>query len=153
MTDEVEPTTVRRARHHFRVSIPNDLALVKPLRDLITSLCRLEGFDEERTQEIALVSTELINNAIEHAGSPSTTEVRGGSYEDRLELVVVDHAEEPLPEDCFDFDGPPDTANERGRGLFLVQAFADEVRISHGEDGGNRIRVTWLRNGSDSDDA
>ena len=141
-----------RSRHHFRVRIPNDLALVKPLRDLVSSLCRLESFDDEKIQEVALVATELINNAIEHAGTPGTTEVCGGSYEDRVELIVVDQAKDSLEGDAFQFDGPPDAENERGRGLFLIQAFADEVRHSTTEDGGNRIEVIWWRNGSSEDE-
>jgi anti-sigma regulatory factor (Ser/Thr protein kinase) len=149
-----EPTggATSRPHHHFRVRIPNDLALVKPLRDLISSLCRLDGYDDEKTQEIALVATELINNAIEHTGVPASTEIRGGSYDDRLELSVIDEAIEALGDGSFDFDGPPDAANERGRGLFLVQAFADRIRVSPVEGGGNRIDVVWFRNGGAADE-
>jgi anti-sigma regulatory factor (Ser/Thr protein kinase) len=133
--------------------IPCDLSLVKPVRDLVASLCRLEGFDDERISEVTLVVTELVNNAIEHTGPPTTAEIRGGSYEDRLEIAVIDQAPVPLEADAFEFDGPPDADNERGRGLFLVKAFADEVRLSRAEGGGNRIEVVWRReNGSTADE-
>jgi anti-sigma regulatory factor (Ser/Thr protein kinase) len=141
-----------RARHHFNVRIPNDLALVKPLRDLISSLCRLDGFDEEKTQEVALVATELINNAIEHTTPSGVTEVRGGSFDDRLEIAVVDQAEDTLDTQDFAFEGPPDETSDRGRGLFLVQAFADDVSVDAIKGGGNRIKVLWWRNGEGESD-
>jgi len=141
-----------RPRHHFRVRIPNDLALVRGLRNLLSSLSRLEGFDEERTQEIALVATELINNAIENADASDTTEVHGGAYEDRLELHVTDSSSTILDEDCFELDGPPDPSSERGRGLFLVKAFTDSVKVCPAEGGGNRISVLWLKESEESDD-
>ena len=119
---------------------------------MISAISRLEGFGEERTQEIALVATELINNAIENAEPTDMTEIRGGAYADHLDLLVTDRSSTCLEADCFEFDGPPDAASERGRGLFLIKSFSDDVRVSVAPGGGNRITVRWSKSGGENDE-
>ncbi len=130
-----------RPRHHFQVDIANDFAHVKPVRDLVASLCRLEGFDDETIEEIKLVATELINNSIEHSGSNEATEIRGRVFAASFELSVVDRGEETLDDGIFDFDTPPSHLGDRGRGLFLIKAFTDEARVSQPEGGGTCITI------------
>ena len=105
MSEDVPEAAVSpRSRHHFRICIPNDLALVKPLRDLISSLCRLDGFDEEKTQEIADLRLEFGLPVDFYpfflALQKRSVETRA-AYEQRLEIIENMH-ERPSVRDLVD---------------------------------------------------
>ncbi|MET9447995.1 ATP-binding protein [Streptomyces cinerochromogenes] len=90
----------------------------------------LEQWDVgDRFDDICLVVSELVTNALRHAvpSAPCRTEVHQSSvrlhlmrWSERLVCAVRDPSHEtPVPRDSDDFSA------ESGRGLFLVDSFAD----------------------------
>lgn len=78
-----------------------------------------------------LVVSELVANAAEHGGSPCRLRLR--AHTGRLVVEVHDDsAAGPVTR-------PGSTVAERGRGLTLVHALADRVRVSPGRDGGKTV--------------
>lgn len=88
-----------------------------------------------------LVFGELLGNVVRHA--PGPVEITVDLNDDSMVLHVVDSGpplaaskRRKLPEDVL---------SERGRGLFIIQQLASDVRIEHLENCGNHISVTMPR--------
>lgn len=128
----------------LRLLLPTDFVFVRPVRKMIEGLLRAQGWPEEVVEEVALVATELVQNAIEHGSRADGTEaadvtirlddtsvivdvVDPGTGVDPCRLLDRDVAE-PVP-----LDAP------RGRGLFLINRLATWLERSRVEGGGCRV--------------
>lgn len=92
------------------------------------------GMNEDDDGRAALIATELVTNAVLHAGSP----LRFGVHADRSWLrleVCDDHDALPDPQPAS-----PDRLD--GRGLALVDALADEWGVVTRPGGGKAV---WAR--------
>lgn len=89
---------------------------------------------DERSLDVALVTSELVTNALEHGGSPADVFVDVDD-EGRL-LVRVESAADALPEPAA---GTAPVNELQGRGLHIVASLSDHVLIS-GTEG--RVTVT-----------
>lgn len=87
-----------------------------------------------------LVFGELLGNVVTHA--PGPVEISVDLDDESLVLHVVDSGP-PLP--AVERHLPEDVLSERGRGLFIVEQLASDVRIERLENSGNHISVTMLR--------
>jgi anti-sigma regulatory factor (Ser/Thr protein kinase) len=96
--------------------------------------------DEDFIDRAELVFGELLGNVVRHA--PGSLEISIDSNDDSMVLHVIDSGppftltERRLPDDVF---------SERGRGLFIVEQLAADVRIERVVDRGNHISVTLPR--------
>jgi serine phosphatase RsbU (regulator of sigma subunit)/anti-sigma regulatory factor (Ser/Thr protein kinase) len=82
--------------------------------------------DESEAHDLLLVATELTANAVEHAQWTAGGVTLRAWVEDADVIVEVEDDGGTLVAPVHD-DEPPDPEAERGRGLWLVQALADEV--------------------------
>jgi serine phosphatase RsbU (regulator of sigma subunit)/anti-sigma regulatory factor (Ser/Thr protein kinase) len=93
------------------------------------------GADESAIHDAELIFTELIGNVVRHA--PGAARVSLSSPGGRLVLAVEDAGRgfvyRPRP--------AADVQAESGRGLFIVAALAEDVRVSAGSIGGARVEV------------
>lgn len=98
-----------------------------------------------------LVTSELVNNSLEHAGGPVALTV--DLYEHGATVGVTDHAGNtrpamiaPTEADPLIDHNPVDLAKVRddGRGLFLVSAFATAWSVEEAEDGGKRVVAIFV---------
>lgn len=95
---------------------------------------------------VSLVIDELVNNAIEHGavyrrhGAELSVELRGSG--DRL---TVDFVDPEMPDDQVRelaralraaSSGTPSLDSERGRGLFLIAGYMEELRVDIAAGGG-----------------
>jgi anti-sigma regulatory factor (Ser/Thr protein kinase) len=132
-----------------RLRFPPSPAIVRKLRAEVRSLAADLGATEDVGDQLALVADEIVNNAIEH----------GSGYRSRGELlalqVAVDGAR--LRVEFFDPEMPLDLVgqladalaaagrdlpaldSERGRGLFLLTVYLQDLRAEHEPTGGLRL--------------
>jgi anti-sigma regulatory factor (Ser/Thr protein kinase) len=76
-----------------------------------------------------LVASELASNAVRFAsGAPSALTMRAWSEGDAIVVEVEDDGDGFELDSRYD-DELPDTALERGRGLYVVEALSDEVSV------------------------
>jgi anti-sigma regulatory factor (Ser/Thr protein kinase) len=88
-------------------------------RTAVLDFCRAHGLTD-LTEDAALLTSELVGNAVEHAGTPIilTAESRAG----QLSVWVADDNAGP----AIRGKAEPELLSERGRGLLVVEAIAAE---------------------------
>ena len=117
-----EPESARRARQF-----------------VVAALAGAGWRDQQRLDHLALVTSELVTNAVVHAGTALEVGVSCNQHEARVE--VIDGAD-ARPEQARSW--PWDT---EGRGLVLVNALVDEWGVEglDGKPGGTRAKRVWIR--------
>ncbi len=123
--------------------------VLKQLRAEVRRLASVFGAEERVAENLALVVDELVNNAIEH----------GAEYRHQgLDLAVqIDSEGEQLRIEFFDPEMPSETVaglaqmlqaaangmpsleSERGRGLFLLSVYLQDLRAEAAPTGGLRL--------------
>lgn len=123
-----------------------DLARMAEVRRQVRKAADEIGVDASARDTLALIVDELVSNAIEHG-----SDYRKGGHELSLEIRV---GEGSLLLDFFDPEMPdaevrvlaralseaacgvPELNSERGRGLFLLSVYTEELRVAVAEGGG-----------------
>jgi anti-sigma regulatory factor (Ser/Thr protein kinase) len=109
---------------------PAELTTPAEARRFVVGVLRAGGV--EIGDAVPLVVSELVTNAVLHAGSPAQVEVRVGN--DCVRIEVHDSATElPTPRD-------PDPYTVTGRGLMLVDALSDRWGAAAKPSG----KVVWF---------
>ncbi|MEU6113290.1 ATP-binding protein [Streptomyces sp. NPDC047117] len=111
--------------HGLSFSVPGTPAAAAAARRRVVSDLRSWSvqFDAQSLQNVELVTSELITNAVQHAGGDSVA-VSARLHGEALLIEVSDSSTE-LPSACF-----ADLDDEGGRGLFLVAALS----LDHGAE-------------------
>lgn len=118
----------------LRVEVPVDLAAVDGVRTQVVDLAAGWGFVE--LEDLEVVTSELVTNAIVHAGSASVVEVRlVGS--DCVEVAVTDTDPEPPVKRI------PYEQHTRGLGLHIVDALCEDWGVRQLGEG----KTVWARVG------
>jgi len=108
------------------------------------------GFEEEDIDDVCLVLTEVVNNSMEHASArPHEVEVDLEIDDEKLLLRVRDEGDGKITQKDFEHSaaGPPDHLEDRGRGLFLIASFSDDVKVREIPGGGTEVEVIKYRKG------
>ncbi len=144
------------ARHELSLDLPAAHRGVRVARNMVHRFARMQGASSESADEMALVASELLANAIDHGGGAAalTEDDLDGDVRVRLRfelsatswvLSVTDQGGGDAQElrsqlDSADFF---DLEHDRGRGLFLLKAAVDLLEIEPSPDGdGLTFRAT-----------
>jgi anti-sigma regulatory factor (Ser/Thr protein kinase) len=112
-----------------RITSPAD---VVELRSAVEKVARAHGLSPEATFDLKVATAEALANAIRHGASgPFEVEVALESDANAIQVEVLDRGRFRVV-DALD--------PERGRGLPLMIALADEVEFAAGDDG-TRVRI------------
>lgn len=108
-----------------RLDLPRTPGSVPAVRRLLRSALAVRQVDRESGADLELAVTEACANVVSHASGTERFEVVLQVTGNRCTIDVRD--------DGVGFDpaavGPPATGTERGRGLFLIKALAENVRM------------------------
>ncbi|MBU6529682.1 ATP-binding protein [Streptomyces mayonensis] len=105
------------SQRSFEVSFEPAPAFVSPCRRITTASLRRWGVPEAVIDNVVLVVSELVTNAIEHGGS--NTALRVCLNDGELRIEVADGNQSPAT-----LQDPADD-DESGRGLYLVALLAE----------------------------
>ncbi len=113
----------------LEVDLAADPGGLAGLRDELRAWLGALGADDRVAAELLIAAGEAVANAMEHAYDFATAErvrVRGRIEDDVAHLLVEDHGtwREPRP-----------SSADRGRGLAIMEALADQVTVRHGPRG------------------
>lgn len=131
------------------LSIATDQEALRRARGEARELAARLGANERVCDSVALVVDELVNNAIEHGASYRKADlplaVRLATAPGGVALEFFDRE---MPADAVRElhdalsqagQGAPALENERGRGLFLLSIYVNEVKVEVDAGGGMRL--------------
>ena len=108
-----------------RLDLPREAGSVPAVRRLLRSTLAVLHVDQESGADLELAITEACANVVNHASGTESFEV--------LLEVAEDHCAIDVRDDGVGFDpdaiAPPAAGDDRGRGLFLIKALAENVRM------------------------
>lgn len=133
-----------------RFAFPPLAAELRKLRSDVRLAATKLGGDEGIGDVVALVADELVNNAIEHGSSyrqhNTCLELEIDRAADRWRLTFLDPEmpAQAVAELAVAFGevarGMPALENERGRGLFLLSVYLEQIAIGEAPGGGLRLQ-------------
>ena len=137
------PDALPEALH---VLVPTDLIFVRPVRKMVEGLLAGQGWVEDQIDDVALILTEVVQNAVEHGSRCDGTErveVRVRVDADGCTLEITDPGTGKDPQIALDRDvtQPPDLTAARGRGLFLIHRLATRFERDRAGSGGLLVCV------------
>lgn len=131
------------------LQFPPDGSVLSKVRADVRELASQLGAEESVCDNLALVVDELVNNAIEHGAAYRQTgadlSVRITAKGERLEIEFFDPE---MPEDQVTglaealaevSNGMPTLDSERGRGLFLLSVYLEDLLAESAPQGGLRL--------------
>lgn len=131
------------------MEFPPDGSVLREVRAKVRALAARLGAEESVCDNLALVVDELVNNAIEHGvayrRAGDNLAVRIEPQKDRL---VIEFFDPEMPEEQVQdlaaalaetASGTPSLDSERGRGLFLLAVYLEDLLAEKGPNGGLRL--------------
>jgi serine/threonine-protein kinase RsbW len=114
-------------RLSVRLNLPREADSVPAVRRLLRCALAILRVDRQSGADLEIALTEACANVVKHATGADKFEVRLDVAADRCAIDVLDNGS------GFDAatigDAAPATRGEHGRGLFLIRALSDNVRM------------------------
>ncbi|MEV6595862.1 ATP-binding protein [Actinoplanes sp. NPDC051346] len=112
-------------RISVHLNLPREVDSVPAVRRLLRCALSVFHVDREAGQDLEVALTEACANVVNHARGADAIEVSLDVAEDHCAIDVADNGA------GFDAEtvGGPEAAGERGRGLFLIKALSENVRM------------------------
>jgi serine/threonine-protein kinase RsbW len=112
-------------RISVRLNLPREVDSVPAVRRLLRCALSVFHVDREDRDDLEIALTEACANVVKHASGADGIEVS-------LD-VAADHCAIDVADNGTGFDAAavaePDPGSDRGRGLFLIKALSDNVRL------------------------
>jgi serine/threonine-protein kinase RsbW len=114
-------------RMSVRLNLPRETDSVPAVRRLLRAALSILRIDRQAGADLEIALTEACANVVKHAAGADKFEVHLNVDDERCAIDVVDHG--------AGFDTAeagirhPDTALDRGRGLYLIRALGENVRM------------------------
>lgn len=125
-----------------RLVIPSDPHRIAEADEFLENALRAHGIPDALVTDVAIASTELVNNAIVHGNksNPNKTVTIELIFTDTdLTVRVTDQGEGFNPQEIPDPLAEENLLREVGRGVFIVRSLMDEVRYEAGPGGGTVV--------------
>jgi serine/threonine-protein kinase RsbW len=129
------------------LTIPAKPEYITLCRLALTGIARLQPISQDTIADLKLALTEACSNSVRHAYADEggVVEISFELSPDRLAIEVSDDGEGFLPGDRT---VERDELSEGGLGIAIINAIADEVEITTGDNGrGSRLRFVKLLDG------
>ncbi len=109
------------------LTLPRSPSAVKEADEITERVANQMGFDPKSVDEIAISTTEAVNNAIEYGQGKIFLSLLPSK--DRLIIEVWDEGPGFNPQKLKDPASPENIMRTRGRGIFIMRSLMDEVKI------------------------
>jgi len=110
-----------------RLNLPREVGSVPAVRRLLRTALAILQVDRQSGADLEIALTEACSNVVKHASGADQIEIRLNVAEDRCAIDVLDNGAGFDPE--LTDGGAPGPGSERGRGLFLIRALSENVRM------------------------
>jgi anti-sigma regulatory factor (Ser/Thr protein kinase) len=134
------PTRSVRRPEAARIALPRSSSSVATARRFIKARVAAWSFPERASEQLVLIGSELVTNAVLHARTELTLTLE--LREDRVRISVKDRSQAPATLRHY----RPDALT--GRGLGVVAALSDTWGVSAAADG----KIVWAEPGANGDE-
>lgn len=115
------------------------------LEPYIEELQSWVGFDDEESSRIMLTLSEAVNNAIMHGNNenPEKQVVVLSTLDEQNQILTISVEDEGKgfnPDEIPDPLKDENLLNEGGRGVYLIEQYADELQFSKG---GSKVTISY----------
>jgi serine/threonine-protein kinase RsbW len=113
--------------------VPSSLEYLSLVNAVAEEISERLGIEREVRDAIGSSVIEACTNAIEHGNKndrKKSVRIRFRSNSERLEIEVSDQGKGFDPDSIADPRDPANLMRERGRGIFILRTFMDEVRFA-----------------------
>jgi serine/threonine-protein kinase RsbW len=137
-----------RKSQKFKLKFSSDTVYLEKVEKLSSKVARLAGLSESISDDLGIVTTELVNNAIHHGNKndpDKEVQIIFTIDEDKIELRIRDQGNGFSPEELKDPLAPENLFSESGRGIFLIRNLMDSLEFKFSDTGTETIVTKNLR--------
>lgn len=149
------PARVRGITRQLELVVPATHAAARVVRKTVSDFARLDGLASEEVDQLALVVSELLGNAVDHGGGEAAMVTEDLERDVSMRLALELDADRWTVTVSDQGGGDPDALaaylepgteipleDERGRGFFLLREMVDQLSVDASQDGlGLRVRA------------
>lgn len=125
------------------VSLSSILTSLNTVEELIDTVCRNHNIPEDFYGNILIAVTEAVNNAIQHGNQEDPSKMVDlliEKSEGEIKFTITDEGEGFAFDNLPDPTAPENIEKESGRGIFLMEALADEMNF---EENGTKVILVF----------
>ena len=132
----------------FSIIIPSSTSYLEEVERLTIDVANYTKLNASICDDLAIVVTELVNNAIPHGNKGDKEKKVAINFiikPDRIEIHIKDEGNGFNPEELKDPLEPENLLNENGRGIFLIRNLMDKLDFRFSDNGTEVIAVKYLK--------
>ena len=122
----------------YKLAIPSSTKYLNKVEKLSVQVAHDLKLTESDSDDLAIVVTELVNNAIHHGNNENlkkTVSIIFNISIDKSEIRIKDQGTGFDPENLNDPLAPENLLKESGRGIFLIRQLMDSVTFNFTDQG------------------
>jgi serine/threonine-protein kinase RsbW len=127
-----------KKKKHFELDIKSHSRHLGEVERLSEKVAKYANLNQSDTDDLGIVTTELVNNAIHHGNKNDPTKKVFISFtvnNSKVELRIKDQGCGFDPDELKDPLAPENLLSESGRGLFLIRNLMDGLEYNFTEEG------------------
>jgi len=128
----------------FTLEIPSDSVYLAKVEKLSSKVAKIAKLNESDSDDLGIVTTELVNNAIHHGNNDDKRKKVYICFilnSEMIELSIRDEGSGFNPEKLRDPLAPENLMSESGRGIFLIRSLMDSLAFKF-DNGGTEVIIT-----------
>lgn len=126
----------------FQLIISSDTANLSEVEKLSEEVARFAKLNESESDDLGIVTTELVNNAIHHGNHDDPSKKVQISFvvnQSKIEIRIKDQGNGFDPAKLKDPLAPENLMSESGRGIFLIRNLMDSIDFIFTSEGTETI--------------
>lgn len=126
----------------FELEFSSDTKYLEKVEKLSSKVAHYAHLSESDSDDLGIVTTELVNNAIHHGNKNNpnkSVQIIFSVDQSKIELRIKDQGNGFNPEQLKDPLAPENLLSESGRGIFLIRNLMDGLDFNFTESGTETI--------------
>lgn len=132
---------------NYTMEIASDSHQIHNVEEMLERFLEQAGLSKEMIDNLAIATTEMVNNAIHHGNRNDHNKKVHISFKKRdrrIEICIRDYGCGFDPQNVADPLEPENMFKDSGRGIFIVKSLMDEVKYSFTKKGTKVVMVKYL---------
>ncbi len=126
----------------FELKFSSDIKYLENVEELSSKVSRYAKLSDSDSDDLGIVTTELVNNAIHHGNNNDPDKLVHIVFtvdQEKIELRIIDQGSGFNPDRLKDPLAPENLLNESGRGIFLIRNLMDGLEFKFSDTGTETI--------------